>query len=203
MKTLVILGVPRAGKTRLSTKVAEQLAKQGFVPCVLPADVVINSLDRCRRTPFWRYVVRPLKHVVPFGNRLSKKRLVKTMIMFVKNFFKVIPDDKVVVFEGAYISPEVALKSFDLNTTKIVVIGYTHVDIKQKMSDIRKYNRGVSPLRKKTDEELYARVKNFIAISNEYKKICEKHGLVFLDTSDDYHGTINSFAENIVNFLSE
>ena len=203
MKSLVILGVPRAGKTRLSTKVAGQLAKEGFVPCVLPADVILSSLDKCRKTLFWRYVIRPLKHVVPFANKISKQRLINKMVVFSRNFFKSIPDDKVVIFEGAYITPEEAIKKFDLNATKIVVIGYTHADIKQKMADIRKYSRGVSPLIKKTDEELYNRVAGFIAKSQEHKKMSEKYGLVFLDTSDDYCGTINSFAENIVDFLSD
>lgn len=203
MKTLVILGVPRAGKTCLSTQVAKQLAKADYVPCVLPADVILSSLDKCRKTFFWRIVIRPLKHIIPGANKISKRNLVNKMIIFSKNFFKSIPDDKVVVYEGAYITPDVAAKVFDLNTTKIVVIGYTNPDIKQKMADIRKYNRGISPLINKSDKELYKRVTNFVALSQKYKKSCEKYGFVFLDTTTDYHGTINSFSENIVQFLSK
>ena len=203
MKALVILGVPRAGKTRLSTVVAEQLAKQGYITSILPADVIRSCLDKVRKTWFYRYIVRPSRHIFPFVGNISSQRLTKNMLIFSKNFIRSIPDDKIVIFEGAYIDPNLAAHNFDLTKTKIVVIGYTKPDIEQKMSDIRKYNRGVSPLRNKSDSELRERVKKYVDISRDYKKMADKHGFVFLDTSNDYHGTINSFAENIVEFLSK
>lgn len=203
MKSLVILGVPRAGKTRLSTVVAQQLARQGYITSILPADVILSCLDKCRKTPVWRFVVRPLRHVIPGLNRMTHQKLIKNMLIFSRNFCKVCPDDKVVIYEGAYVTPRVAARWFDLKNTKIVVIGYPNPDIEQKMQDIRKYNRGVSPLIKKTDDQLRARVQEYVNISRQYQQESEKYGFVFLDTSTDYHGTINKFAENIVEFLKD
>lgn len=203
MKNLVILGVPRAGKTNLSKQVAIQLAKDGFVVSLIPGDTLISSLEKCRNTPLWKIFVRPFRHLLPLFKRISKKRLVNNMLIFIKNFIRVIPDDKIVIFEGAYISPEKAVKSFDKNNTKIVIIGYPNADIKQKMADIRKYNRGVSPLRNKPDDELNKIVQGLVAQSRNYQETAKKYNLAFVDTSTDYYGAINKFAENIKDFLDE
>lgn len=201
MKNLIILGVPRAGKSHLSAVVSKQLVANGYATTILPADIVLSCLDKCKRKSLSYNILRIAKHVFPFLNKMRKQKLINDMSLFVKNFIRNLPDDKVLVFEGAYIGPDVAARYFDLSNTKIVVIGYPNADIEQKMQDIRKYHHGVSPLIKKTDEQLHARVQAYINQSRTHWEYCKSNNIMFIDTSVDYHGAINSFAENVTEFL--
>lgn len=204
MKHLVILGVPRAGKSYLSTRVVKQLDKTtGKIVVLLPADDVIGALNQSRRTLLWRIFVRPLRHTFPFVKRASKEHLVHNALVFVKSFIGLDNNNQVVVFEGAYFSPEYIHKHLRSKNIKIVVVGYPNADVEQKVADIRKYDKGRSPLSKKSDIELRAAVNNLIEQSRQYEQMAKKYKLTFLDTSNDYHGTLDRFAENIVKFLSE
>jgi acetyltransferase-like isoleucine patch superfamily enzyme len=170
---------------------------------LLPGDTVLTCLWHARKTAFWRICIRPLRHVFPFIMRHDNNKLKRDAINFVKTFMEKIPQDKIVITEGTFISPDVAINEFDLSCVKLAIIGYPNADVEQKMHDIRKYNRGVSQLRNKPDEQLRPIVQNYVNLSSEYQNFAQKHGVAFIDTSHDYHGAINDFAKNIAKFFLE
>lgn len=202
MKSLVILGIPRAGKSHLSHNVARHLALDGYTASIISADAVIGGLTAQRKTLFWRMFVRPMRHILPFIGRHSQRNIIRNMKQFVGRFINESTDNSIVIFEGAYITPTEALKIFDTNKCKIVVVGYPNANVDDKIAEIRKYDNKSSYIARMNDKKIHTQVQNFINLSKLYQK--QSNGkFTFLDTSKDYHGTLNNFVDGVTEFLKD
>ena len=203
MKNLIILGVPRAGKSTLATVVAKKLSTTGLPLSLINADAVMGGLTAERSGgKFYKYIMRPLRHIVPGGRMRSKRQLRKKFCDFIVRFLSETAQTSLVVFEGAYISPERAVKMFDTNRFKIVVIGYPNISVHDKCADIRKFDKR-SPINSLNEADMMARVSGLIKASQDYYKFCKKHNIEFVDTSYDYHGAIQHFADRVIAFLDD
>ena len=134
MKNLIILGVPRAGKSTLAKYVVEQLVDEGVPVTLMSADALIGGLTAQRNNTIWKLFVRPWRHIFPCLRKTSKLRLQNDMRRFVARFFEETSAEFPVVFEGAYISPKEAAHMFNPKKCKIVVVGYPNADIKEKIA---------------------------------------------------------------------
>lgn len=202
MKSLVILGVPRAGKSNLSQSVAHHLASKGNTVSLVSADAVIGGLTAQRNTLLWRIFVRPLRHLFPWIRRKSRYNMVRRMKQFVGRFVNESADNTVVIFEGAYITPNEALEIFDVNKCKIVVVGYPNAKVDDKVAEIRKYDKRASYIACANDKEIKEKVAYLVELSKIYQKQ-SKGKFTFLDTSTDYHGTLDKFVNNVTEFLGD
>ena len=181
MKNLIILGVPRAGKSTLATNVAKKLSECGDPISLINADAVMGGLTAERRNH-------------------SKQQMRKNLVNFIGRFLDETAQTSTVIFEGAYISPEYATKIFNTKKFKIVVIGYPNISAEDKCKDIRKFDKK-TPLNSLNDSELFNRISGLIKTSQEYQKQCKKYKMTFIDTSYDYHGEIKKFTENVCEYL--
>lgn len=201
MKSLIILGVPRAGKSTLAKYVVEQMISEEIPVTLLSADALIGGLTAKRAGLLWRIFVRPLRHIFPVLRKNSKKTLHNDLRRFITRFFDETSADFPVVFEGAYITPAQAMQMFNPDKCKIVVVGYPNVDIQQKVADIRKFDKH-SPISRLNDKSIQDRIKKLVNISKQYQQEADGK-CIFLDTSKEYHKTLKDFAKNISKFLNE
>ena len=201
MKSLIILGVPRAGKSTLAKYVVKQLVQDGVPVTLLSADSLIGGLTAKRNGLMWRCFVRPLRHIFPFLRRQSKISLHRDLCRFIKRFFEETSSDFPVIFEGAYITPAQAEHIFDPEKCKIVVVGYPNANVQEKIADIKKFDNK-SPISRLNEEQMKTRISNLVNLSRQYQAE-SKNKFVFLDTSKEYHKTLSDFAENISEFLKE
>jgi 2-phosphoglycerate kinase len=201
MKNLIILGVPRAGKSTLATNVAKKLSECGDPISLINADAVMGGLTAERGGhAMYRYIIRPLRHIIPGLRNHSKQQMRKNLVNFIGRFLDETAQTSTVIFEGAYISPEYATKIFNTKKFKIVVIGYPNISAEDKCKDIRKFDKK-TPLNSLNDSELFNRISGLIKTSQEYQKQCKKYKMTFIDTSYDYHGEIKKFTENVCEYL--
>jgi len=202
MKNLIILGVPRAGKSTLAKYIVRQMIHDKNPVILIPGDSLMGGFTAQRTSIIWRILVRPLRHIFPFIKRNSKKSLHNNYRRFITRFFNETSSEFPVVFEGAYITPAQAAKMFDPKQCKIVVVGYPNANPKDKIADIRKFDNKNTAIGAQDEASLRKTVMNLIEISKQYEK--ESRGkFVFLDTSKNYQETLKNFATNISKFLNE
>ncbi len=109
------------------------------------------------------------------------------------------------VIEGEAMLPEHVADLIEKNPDKIkvVFVGYTEINAKEKVALLKKYgNEENDWLTKKSDEYIRDHVENMIAYSKVIKNECEKHGLAYFDTSDDFLGSIEAATDFLVGDLN-
>jgi hypothetical protein len=118
------------------------------------------------------------------------------MLSFVTRFIRETGDVVPVVYEGAYIDPEVANKIFDKKKCMIVVIGYPNCKMADKIADIRKFDKK-TPYSQHSDTDLEKIIAQNIEKSRKMMTMAKKYRFMFIDTSSDYHGAIDRAATEI------
>ncbi len=202
MKNLIILGVPRAGKSTLTKYVVNQMIQEGIPVTLMSGDALIGGLTAQRAGLIWHIFVRPWRHIFPFIKRTSKKSLHNNCRRFITRFFNETSSEFPIIFEGAHITPAQATKMFDQKHCKIVVVGYPNATPEDKIADIRKFDKNNTAISAQDDASLRKTVMNLIKISKQYEQ--ESMGkFVFLDTSKNYQETLKNFAKNVSKFLNE
>jgi hypothetical protein len=98
------------------------------------------------------------------------------------------------VIEGEAILPELIdelLKEFP-DQIRIVFVGYTDVDIDQKVRDVKRFSEGENDwLTKESDEYIIDHIGNMVAHSIKIKEGCETYKLPYFDTSENFSGAID------------
>ena len=105
------------------------------------------------------------------------------------------------VIEGEAMLPRLVARLVEKHPDKIrvVFVGYTDIDVKDKVALVKKHGGGENDwLTKKSDEYISDHIGNMIAYSKMIKDGCENHGLSYIDTSDDFPGAIEAATEFLV-----
>lgn len=197
VKSVIILGVPRSGKTTLAKSVLGLFSADKKPVAFLSADSIIGGLtDVQKSNMFWGIFIRPMRHIFPRLNSHTKATRIKSMLSFVKRFIRETGDIVPVVYEGAYIMPDKANKLFNTKKCLIVVIGYPNTTIAAKMQEIRKFDKK-TPYQSRSDKQLETLVARNIDLSRQMQAQAKKFDFMFIDTSNDYHGAIDNAALEI------
>ena len=86
---------------------------------------------------------------------------------------------------------------------KVVFVGYAEIDVEDKVALVKEHSNGENDwLTKESDEYIRDHIGNMIAYSRMIKRGCEKHGLPYFDTSDDFPGAIEAATDFLVRDLS-
>ena len=196
-KSLVIIGVPRSGKTTLAKTVLGLFSSDKRPAAFLSADSIIGGLtDVQKQNVFWGIFVRPLRHVIPKLKNQTKHDRISNMLAFVSRFIRETGNVVPVVYEGAYIDPATAHKIFDAKKCMIVVIGYPNCNVADKIADIRKFDKK-TPYSQRSAADLEKLISENIKRSREMAAAAKKYDFMFIDTSTDYHGAIERAATAI------
>ncbi|MBO4625855.1 MAG: ATP-binding protein [Alphaproteobacteria bacterium] len=203
VKSLVIIGVPRSGKTTLAKSILALFSADKKPVAFLSADSIIGGMTDVQKSNlFWGIFIRPMRHIFPKLNDKTKSARIKSMLAFAARFIAETSDVVPVVYEGAYITPNDARKIFNTKKCMIVVIGYPNMTTHDKIQQIRKFD-GKTPYQKRDDKELESVVAHNIEKSQQMQAQAKKSGYMFIDTSTDYHGSINRAAREIYKKLQK
>ena len=105
------------------------------------------------------------------------------------------------VIEGEAMLPRLAAELVAKHPCKIrvVFVGYTDVTVKDKVALVKKHDVGENDwLTNESDDYISDHIENMIAYSKTIKTECEKHGLSYFDTSEDFLGAIEAATDFLV-----
>ena len=171
MKNIVILGVARAGKTTLSRMIVNKYKNYQ----------VING--DCVRAAFQE--VFPELEINRFHGKGMEKNFSYFCSELLKYEIKQNKKDFNYIFESCDITPENASKYFNLDNTLIIFLGYPNLSIEEILYNYKHYADKNDYMLKKTPEEMENRANLWSQKSKEYKELCEKNNIKFIDVSYD------------------
>jgi len=109
------------------------------------------------------------------------------------------------VIEGEAMLPRLIANLIEKypDKVKVVFVGYNEIHVKDKVALVRKHSDGESDwLTNESDEYIRDHIENMIGYSKMIKNECEKHGLSYFDTSDDFLGAIEAATDYLVGDLN-
>jgi len=102
------------------------------------------------------------------------------------------------VIEGEAMLPQLVADLVEKHPDKIkvVFVGYTEINVKDKVALVKKHGDGENDwLTSESDEYIRDHIENMIAYSKMIRTRCEEHGLSYFDTSEDFLGTIEAVTD--------
>ena len=109
------------------------------------------------------------------------------------------------VIEGEAMLPQLVADLVEKHPDKIkvVFVGYTEINVKDKVALVKEHGDGEKDwLTNESDEYIRDHIGNMIAYSKMIKNGCEKHGLSYFDTSEDFSGAIEAATDFLVGDLN-
>jgi hypothetical protein len=109
------------------------------------------------------------------------------------------------VIEGEAMLPQTVAGLAEKHPGKIkaVFVGYTEINVEDKVALVKEHGDGENDwLTNESDEYISDHVGNMIAYSKMIKNECEKHGLPYIDTSEDFLVAIEAATDFLVGDLS-
>ena len=110
------------------------------------------------------------------------------------------------VIEGEAMLPELTAAWISKHPDRVraVFVGYTDISADDKLALVKEHSDGENDwLTEKPDEYIRDHINNMIAYSKKIKTECEKHGLPYFDTSEDFQDGIEAATNFLVSDLPE
>jgi len=105
------------------------------------------------------------------------------------------------VIEGEAMLPQLVVDLVEKypDKIKVVFVGYAAINVNDKVALVKKYGDGENDwLTNESDEYIRDHIENMIAYSKMIENGCEKHGLSYFDTSEDFLGAIEAATDFLV-----
>lgn len=173
----IISGASRSGKSI----VAKGFFEKNFIPYI-PLDCLMMGF---------------MNGVSSLGihDKLWPDEIAEKMWPFLKAVCKNMIDNEIdYIFEGEAVLPEHIKELSDLHPGQIKTcfLGYTEVDVKKKISEVKRYPNHLNDwLLSQEEEEILNHIENMITYSHRIKKECIKYNLDYFDTSKDFEKQID------------
>ena len=188
-KHIIIAGVPRAGKTTLTSILAKSLKYQH-----LAMDAIIMSFDVCfpeiniKHTDCWDFI-ETSKNFIKFMKRMTET----------DNYNKF---DYRLAFDLYHITPKDFSDNIDKNLCDIYFLGYPNISIEEKFKQIRKFDSEFDWTSHKEDSLVLEHISKYIEISKWLSDECKKYNLQFIDVSFNREEVINNLANKILKYCN-
>jgi 2-phosphoglycerate kinase len=89
------------------------------------------------------------------------------------------------------------------DAVRAIFVGYTDINVNDKIALVKRHNIGENDwLTSKPDEFIRDHIENMVAYSRMIRSECEKHGLSYVDTSEDFKGSIEAATDSLVGELN-
>lgn len=181
----IISGSSRSGKTMIAEKIMEQ--------CKIP----YLSID---------WLVMGFTNGIPeYGihDKLWPNEIAEKIWSFLKAFCEnLIWSGTDYVIEGEAVLPELInglLKKYP-DSVKVCYVGYTEVNINDKVKDIYDYSSEKNDwLTNESNEYVQNHISNMIEYSKGIKKACENYNIRYFDTSENFTQALNNAIKYLLN----
>ena len=184
----LVSGTSRSGKTLIAKKI------------LADKQIPYLSLD---------WLMMGFNHGIPeYGihHLLWPNEIAKKMWPFLEAMIdSMLVDGMDYVIEGEAMLPQLIADLIEKHPgeAKVVFVGYTGIDIEDKVELVKKHRNGENDwLTDEPDEYIRDHIGNMIGYSKTIKKACEKHGLPYFDTSDDFLAAIEAATDFLVGDLN-
>ena len=177
MKNLLIIGVPRSGKSTLANMMSN---KCGFD--LISIDAIVATFSKI--FPELGIHLEPEK---------SEPVLSKFIFEYLHQLCQESPKRKFII-EGCHLSPETVAKNLDLEQCKVICLGYPTLSPEQFLVRARQTDWAPN----KDDNELIKMGEYFIKQSKLHQSVCAQHNIQFIDTSNDCQETLCHIMENVI-----
>lgn len=183
-KHIIIAGVPRAGKTTLSSYLADTPKYQHIA-----MDGIIIGIENgfpetgVKHTDCWEFLSTSNK-----------------IIDFLKAITITTNYDRLpyrLAFDLYHITPKIYSENIDKECCDIYFLGYPNISIEEKLKQIRKFDTKWDWTSKRDDEDVKAHIKDYIEISKWFEEECEKYDLPFIDVSQNREQKLRELADKI------
>lgn len=185
----IIGGTSRSGKTIVARNIAEQTK----IPC-FPLDCLVMG--------FTNGMPEIGIHDKLFPDEIALKMWNFTEAMC-ENLIWVGSD---MILEGEAILPEQAYKLLQKHPEKIKVcfVGYTEIDVIEKVKNIQQYRSSTNDwLCNEPEETIFEHVNNMLSFSKKISEDCKKYGIHYIDTSVNFSETLKLTAKYLINDSSK
>lgn len=188
MRNIIILGVPRSGKTTLARRVKKEFPEYIFIEedlistaasCIFHE--VANTNASLQKYPNWRGEIAELSESIShqyLGLCLQDKEMP-------------------FIYVSCSLSIPIILKNVDLENTILIVMGYPNIPYKEKLKLIREYDPKSEWTSFNTTEFMKNAIKTYIQDSKKFKVSCKKYRFKFYDTSYHYERVLDEAFSDI------
>jgi hypothetical protein len=180
----LVSGASRAGKTHIARKILTDMR----IPYL--------SLD---------WLMMGFNNGIPeYGihHLLRADEIARKMEPFLRSMIDcMLVDGMDYVIEGEAMLPQLTAAWIKEHPDKIkaVFVGYTRISVGDKVSLVKKHRCGENDwLTNESDEYIKDHIGNMIAYSGMLRDECEKHGLSYFDTSEDFRAAIDEAISHLV-----
>lgn len=184
-KHMIIAGVPRSGKTTLTSKLAKSLKYQH-----LAMDTIVMAFDKVfpetgiLHTDCWDFVQTSEKFI-KFLKRMTE----------IDNYAKF---DYKMALDLYHITPKDFSENMDRNLCDIYFLGYPNISVEEKFQQIRKFDTEFDWTSKSTDDVVLEHLTKYIEISKWLEKECKKYDLPFVDVSWNREKVLDETVDRIL-----
>jgi len=166
---ILVAGVSRSGKTTLAKKLCSQIEMSYF-----PLDSIISTLENL-------HPEMGIKHLD--DNLVFSKKLA----VFISEFTKHLEyEDLNLIIDSYQLFPVDYVEVLSERGLPIFYLGYPHLSVEEKLSDIRKHQRQQDWTYLVDDCEMIPILSQFIHESKIMCHQCREHKIPFFDTGADY-----------------
>ncbi|MGB6301210.1 MAG: hypothetical protein WBF90_34225 [Rivularia sp. (in: cyanobacteria)] len=179
MKTVVIGGVCRTGKSSLANKIF-----QNTKATVFHGDHLMNIL--------YNGFPDSVKYKFP-----------KVLIKLIRNMGKEFNYTR--IFESCHVNPILAKTKLNYPSYIFLFLGYPRVNLEKKLQELREYgaNHPECWTNQHDDESLISHIKEYAQLSRKHQLKCQQAEIPYFDTSDNFNYVWNQAYDYVMDKLSE
>lgn len=173
MKNIIIGGASRSGKSTIAKAVAKKLNIS-----YIPFDSIVSTIGDC-------FPGHSVRHC---DDTLSNSKEVATCFkVFLSHLnYEGMP----YIIDTYQIKPEDLLQAIDPKDYTVVYIGYPTITLEDKIKAVRVGARPEDWTEALSDQELAPIIDGFIQDSIVLYDQCHAHGIPFVDTTEDFEGSM-------------
>jgi hypothetical protein len=188
MKTVIIGGVCRAGKSRLANTIFTNTKST-----IIHADSLTNF--------FKNHVPERFSVDFQLDGRLKPDPSEIVIKKLIRNMGKEF--DYLKIVESSVITPATVARHFQEDRYISLFLGYPRIDLWQKLNEIRQaaIEDRYCWSRQYSDREMIRYIKHFKQLSIEIERTCQQFNLQFVDTSEHWSNAIQTAYELITRQL--
>jgi 2-phosphoglycerate kinase len=177
----LIGGIARSGKSIVRDRILEEYSISGI------------STDSIR------YMLSNTQPELGIDHKQPSRHNAPLMWPYLENFIYALVEysGQDFVLEGDVLFPEYLSKYVNNPEVKCCYIGYSNASVESKYNEIVKYRYEGDWTKHYSEEQLKKFLKSGIKRSKKYKKECEKFGVKYFDTGENFLESIDEIVENL------
>lgn len=182
MKDILILGMPRTGKTTLAGKLRRKLFNYDVISCDCIRDMIKDSFPQLG---IGRGKAQQNRETLPYCiSRLLKynKKRSNIEVGFIVEGAQILPDDTNRLFKNSI----------------IIFLGYGQKSADEILENIRKNDTIKEYTYKRSDERILKELNNNIIIDKMIQEKCKIYHYLYIDTTENREEKLNKIVEDII-----